>query len=366
VTVCWFATPLAIALARRLDVFDHPRGYRQHWAPTPLFGGAAVLVGFLAAAVAVGGTSGRLLVLLGCAVGLCALGTIDDWVDVAPQWRVLAEACAALALVGVGLGWRTNAGHELDLVLAVVWVVGVVNAFNLMDNLNGACGSVACVSSLGIGALAAIHGQGTLAGLGFALAGASASFLKWNLSCPAKIFLGDGGSMAIGFVLAALGMAVSRHLGAGDANLLVVALMVGVVILDTMLVSISRLRRGVSLLTGGRDHLSHRLLPALGSAGAVAATLASVQAALCAVALVAVDSGAATVGVVAAVVLSLGLTLIAVLDQQTRASSVTDGLSGTLTPATANGTADPSSSGSATIEMVGNPAANLPERSVAS
>jgi UDP-GlcNAc:undecaprenyl-phosphate GlcNAc-1-phosphate transferase len=227
---------------------------------------------------------------------------------------LLAEALAAAALVSADLGWKTSGGSVLDFALAVVWIAGIVNAFNLMDNLDGACSSVACVSAIGIGTLAAIHGQIALAGLAFALAGGCAGFLPWNLTSPAKIFLGDGGSMAIGFLVATLSMAVARNLHAGDANLLTGALLAGVAILDTALVSVSRLRRGVTLMTGGRDHLTHRLLLALHSPRAVAAVLAGVQALLCAFAIVGDQLGTAALGGLAVLAALLGVLTIAMLD----------------------------------------------------
>ncbi len=307
------ATPLAIRVARRADFYDHPRGYRRHAGPTPLLGGAAVLWAFLLAAVAVG-ASGKLLVLLGCAVGLWIVGTIDDRVAVAPKWRLLAEVGAAAALIAVGLGWNTSSGG-VDIVLTVLWVVGLVNGFNLMDNLDGSCGTVGCVSAVGIGALAAIYGESTLAGLAFALAGACAVFLCWNLAIPSRIFLGDGGSRPIGLLVAGLTMATGRQMHVGDANLLAAALMVGVVILDTTLVTVSRTRRGVTLATGGRDHLTHRLSLVLGSPRAVAGALAIVQATLCALAIAGDRLGTEILGILAVLTTLLGVVTIGVLDR---------------------------------------------------
>jgi len=277
-------------------------------------GGAAVLVGFIVGAVAVGGAAGWLPVLTGCAAGLWLLGTIDDRFAVAPKWRLLAELGAAMALVMSGLGWETSGGGVIDFLITTIWIVGLVNAFNLMDNLDGACGTIGCVSAAGIGLLAAIHGQSALAGLALALAGACAVFLRWNLARPAKIFLGDGGSMPIGFLVAALGMATARHLRAGDANVLAAALLAGLPILDTALVSFSRTRRGVTILTGGRDHLTHRLLLALRSPRAVAATLALGQTMLCTLAIAGDDLGVAALGGLSLGAVLLGLLAIAVLD----------------------------------------------------
>jgi UDP-GlcNAc:undecaprenyl-phosphate GlcNAc-1-phosphate transferase len=307
--VALVATPLAIRIARRLSFYDHPREYRRHVAPTPLLGGAAVVIALLVAATV--DASGRLLVLLGCAVGLWLVGTIDDVVAVAPKWRLLAETGAALALSIVGLGWTNEPGH---VVLTVIWVVVLVNAFNLMDNLDGACGSVGCVSAIGIGALAVLHGDSAVAGLSFALAAACAAFLRWNLAVPARIFLGDGGSRPIGFVIAGLAMAVGSDLSVGDGQLVVAALMAGIVILDTALVTVSRTRRRVTVMTGGRDHLSHRLLPVLRSPRRVAVVLAVGQAMLCAVAIVGAQWSGEAVGILGLSAALLGVVAIAVLD----------------------------------------------------
>jgi UDP-GlcNAc:undecaprenyl-phosphate GlcNAc-1-phosphate transferase len=308
------ATPVAIRLAHRTGFLDRPRGYRTHAAATPFLGGAAVVAGFLLAGAAVGALNGRLLVVLGCAVLMWLVGTVDDRSAVPPMWRLLASAAAATALAAAGLGWHTTGGDGIDFGLTVVWGVGLVYAFNLMDNMDGACATVGAVSSAGIGVLAAIHGQATIAGLAFALAGACAGFLPWNLSRPARIFLGDGGSMPTGFAVAALAMATARHLRVGDANLLASALLVGIVILDTALVSVSRLRRGVTLVTGGRDHLTHRMLLALPSPRAVAATLAAVQAGLCVLAIAGDQLGIAALWAFAVLTVGLGIVVIVLLD----------------------------------------------------
>jgi UDP-GlcNAc:undecaprenyl-phosphate/decaprenyl-phosphate GlcNAc-1-phosphate transferase len=306
-------TPVAIAAAEDTDFYDHPHDYHQHQASTPLLGGTAVMAGLLAAAVAVG-VSGRLLVLLGCTAAMWLIGTVDDRIPVAPVWRLLAETAAALALFWAGLGWKVPGAEGAGAVLTVVWVIGVVNGFNLMDNLDGACATVACVSASGIGTLAAIHGESAVAALAFALAGACLAFLRWNLAGPARVFLGDGGSRPIGLLVAGLAMATARQLPMGGANVLVGALLVGLVILDVALVAVSRTRRGVALMTGGRDHLSHRLLLAYRSPGAVAAVLAIAQAILCGLAIAGERLGTGAVGALALAAASFGVMAIAVLE----------------------------------------------------
>ncbi len=306
-------TPLAIRLAIRTNFLDRPRQYRQHAAPTPFLGGAGVLLAYLIAAFTVGAVSRYWPVILG-AVLLCALGTLDDRIAVAPKWRLLAESGIAILLYAQGFGWSLEHSPTLEVLLTIIWIAGIVNAFNLMDNQDGACATTSAVCCSGIGLLAAIHGQSTLAGLAFALGGASIGFLRWNLSRPARVFLGDGGSMLIGFLVATMSMAAARHLSGGDVELLAAALLVGVPILDTALVSFSRIRRRVTLVTGGRDHLTHRLLLSLGSARVVALTLAVVQAALCALALIGDQLGSAALAALALSAAFWGLITIIVLD----------------------------------------------------
>jgi UDP-GlcNAc:undecaprenyl-phosphate GlcNAc-1-phosphate transferase len=233
---------------------------------------------------------------------------------VAPKWRLLAEALTAIALAAGGLGWATSAGDGADYLLTIVWVVGLVNAFNLMDNMDGACGAVGGISALAIGVLAALHGQTLAAGLSFALAGACGGFLPWNLAGPAKVFLGDGGSMLVGFLVAALAMAAERHLRVDGSALLTGAMLVGVPILDTALVTFSRLRRRVPLVTGGRDHLTHRILLALRSPRTVAATLAVLQGVLCAAAITGDQLGSGATAAIACSAAVLGAFAILVLD----------------------------------------------------
>ncbi len=315
--VAFAATPVAIKVAEWTDFYDRPREYRQHGGATPFLGGAAVLLAFLIAAAAVGAMGvGRLLVIIGGAIVMFVLGTVDDLIAVAPKWRVLATAGAALALYAAGIGWNTAAPDIVDVALTVLWVVGLVNALNLMDNLDGACSSVAATAAIGIGVLAAIKGDAVVAGLAFAVAGACSGFLPWNLTGPAKIFLGDGGSMPLGFLVAALAMATCRHAAGGNAGLLVGALLVGLPILDVTLVSVSRTRRGVSITTGGRDHLTHRMLLALSTPRRVAGALAVAQLCLCALAIVGYELGAAAVFVFAFSTFVLGVIAVLVLDME--------------------------------------------------
>lgn len=280
------ATPVAIRVARRTGFLDRPRDYKVHAAATPYLGGAAVLVGFSAGAWIQGAAADLQLAPLFAGAGfLWLVGTIDDRVALGPRIRVLAEVAVAVLLWKSGLGWSLFEGEVADLAVTVLWIVGLVNAFNLMDNLDGAAGTVAAVCAAGIALLTLSDGPQALTAVAVAVTGACAGFLHFNLTRPARIFLGDGGSMLLGFLVAALPMVVWREARMDGVDLLPAIMLVGLPVLDMTLVIVSRTRRGVSLTTGGRDHITHRLLAKLGSTWGVALALAIAQGALCLVAI---------------------------------------------------------------------------------
>lgn len=279
--VTLLATPLAIRAAAWLTFHDTPDAYKGHTRATPYLGGAAVMLGALGAGLAFGDVASRFTLIIALAGGLWALGTYDDWRPIGALPRLAAEVVAGTVLWLAGLGWDVFPGATFDFVLTVFWVVALVNAFNLMDNMDGATSSVAGVCSLGTGILALSLDEVGVAVLAFGLGGACAGFLRYNLAGPARIFLGDGGSMPIGFLAAASIMALPLAGGVGWPGLLVGCLLVGLPILDTALVIVSRRRRGISILTGGLDHLTHRLRRRLDTPRNVALAMAVIQAVLC-------------------------------------------------------------------------------------
>jgi UDP-GlcNAc:undecaprenyl-phosphate GlcNAc-1-phosphate transferase len=286
----YVATPLAIEIAVRTSFFDHPAGYKGHHRPTPYLGGVALLAGVVAGVVAAGGLGGN-TVLVACAAGLWLLGTVDDRLSLPVVARVAVEVAIAVVLWDTGHGWGAFDSSAADLALTVVWVVGVVNAFNLMDNMDGAAATTAAVSSCGAGALALVSGLDGLAPLCFAVAGACVSFLPRNLAGPARIFMGDGGSLPIGLLVAGVAMeSVSRRY-LGPSGVVVGALLVALVILDTTLVTISRTRAGRPVLSGGRDHLTHRLAGRIGAPRNVAMVLAAAQLLVCGVTIAVAQAG---------------------------------------------------------------------------
>ncbi len=278
--VTFAATPLAAKLAHVTGFLDDPVGYKGHSRPTPYLGGSAIIAGILVAVVAFGGAGHGRWPLLAGAVVLWVVGTIDDRVSLSPFVRLGIEILVAGGLFSAGLGWGIDP-PAVDLLLTVAWVVGVVNAVNLMDNMDGAAATVAGVSALGAGVLALVAGNAALAVLCVAVAGACAGFLPRNLARPARIFMGDGGSMPLGFLVAGLAMISSVHAQLGTGGLVVATMILGLAVLDTTLVTFSRRVGGRPVLQGGRDHLTHRLRTRLDSPQAVAAFLGGTQLLLC-------------------------------------------------------------------------------------
>jgi UDP-GlcNAc:undecaprenyl-phosphate GlcNAc-1-phosphate transferase len=251
---------------------------------------------------------------------MSVVGTVDDRVMLGPLSRLAVEIAVAVALWAEGLGWSAFNSDVAGLALTIVWIVGLVNAFNLMDNLDGAAGTVGMVCAAGAGAVALDHFHAALAAVALALSGACAGFLLYNLRRPARIFLGDGGSMPIGFVVAAVLMAVAHNVnGLGAAAVVAAAPLAGLVILDTTLVMVSRLGRGAPLLSGARDHLTHRMLGVLGTPQRISPALAFAQAALCTLGFVLLRADTVTVVAVGMGYIALGAAVIMLLDRQAQA-----------------------------------------------
>ncbi len=288
------ATPAMIRIARRTNFYDHPTGYKKHSASTPYLGGIAIVAGTLVAAAVFSSAFEHFVPLLACAVGLLVVGTIDDRLRLGIGIRLLAQVLAALLVWEAGLGWHVLGTEAADFALTIIWVVGLTNAFNLFDNSDGAAATVGAAGSAGAAVLALAYGDLALAAIAIAVAGACIGFLPYNLAHPCRIFMGDGGSMPLGLLVA--GMIMAEPTGdLGWAALPAYALLVALPILDTTLVVFSRWRRRAAILSGGRDHITHRLLLRLGSVQRVALALGIAQLGLCAVAIILAETNRTTV-----------------------------------------------------------------------
>jgi UDP-GlcNAc:undecaprenyl-phosphate/decaprenyl-phosphate GlcNAc-1-phosphate transferase len=318
-------TPLAITVAHRTSFYDHPVGYKAHRRATPYMGGVAVVGGmFLSSALFARHADELAAILLGAGV-LFALGTIDDRYALGPLLRLLVEIGTAAGLFFAGVGWGLFYSDVLNLVATIVFVIGLVNAYNLMDNMDGASASVAAASGLVLGVLAATLGDVALGAIAWALAGACGGFLRFNLATPSRIFLGDGGSMPLGLVIAAVIMSLPDIGHLSWSVIPVAVVLVGLPALDTTLVVVSRTRRDVGVFTGGRDHLTHRLQPKVGGARHLALVLALTQAILCGIgaALYRLESpSVATAGSLALIL--VGIAVVALLESPEWASAASE------------------------------------------
>jgi UDP-GlcNAc:undecaprenyl-phosphate GlcNAc-1-phosphate transferase len=305
----YLLTPFAIQLAGKLSFFDLPAGYKGHRQPTPYLGGTAIVVGLLIG-IAAGGLHHHYVLVVVCVVAVWLMGTIDDKVNLPILLRVAVEVAVGLTLALNGLGWQVFHVGALDDALTVLWVLGLMNAFNLMDNMDGAAATTAAASALGAAVIALLSNQRGGATLCLATAGACVGFLPRNLANPARIFMGDGGSLPLGLLVAAMAMNSVTQNYLGPKGVVVGALLVGLVIFDTTLVTISRSRAGASLFTGGRDHTTHRLAQVLGSPRRVALTLASVQVGLCGLTIGVAQAGTGWIVVSGAVAFVFGSVLV--------------------------------------------------------
>src|SRR5665213_3851518 len=157
--VVYATTPFAIRVAGRLQFYDKPAGYKGHARATPYLGGAAVMGGFLIAVLVAAGDWSKTVPLVGGVALLWAVGTIDDRRTVSPVIRVVIEAALAAVIWASGLGWNLHLGGAVDLTLTCLWVLAVVNAFNLFDNMDGAASTMALVVSAGAALIGIVRGD---------------------------------------------------------------------------------------------------------------------------------------------------------------------------------------------------------------
>lgn len=264
------ATPMARRLAWRTGQTDLPSARKDHARPTPLLGGLAIYAAVMLA-LALFAERAALAQLAGILAGGTLIGLLGIWDDrhpMRPSLKLLGQTACALVLVASGVQaqlaerWLSDpaAIAVLNTLITVVWVLGIVNAANFMDNMDGVLGGVAAVASGAFLLLATANAQVLVAPLAAALLGASLGFLVYNFN-PASIFMGDGGSLLLGFTLAAIGLKLRFPGTPTSVTWMIPPLVLALPLFDLALVMISRSRRGVNpFTTGGQDHLSHRLV----------------------------------------------------------------------------------------------------------
>jgi UDP-GlcNAc:undecaprenyl-phosphate GlcNAc-1-phosphate transferase len=269
------------ALAIRLGAMDAPNMARKTQAePVPYLGGVAIALGISIvtfAAVFVGGNDFALdnsdqlkdlaLTVLLPALVLGAMGLFDDLRSLSPWPRLIAQTVIGTAVafvivengtIGTPFG---DAGESswLNTLVTIVWIVGICNSINFFDNLDGAASGAVAIAAIGVFFIAFDRGQELVSALSIVTAGATIGFLMWNKS-PAKIYMGDAGALFLGIIISVATIRLNPGITPTWQSLAIPVMLLAVPLLDTCVAVFSRLARGLSPLTGGKDHLSHRLV----------------------------------------------------------------------------------------------------------
>lgn len=266
-------SPLAIKIAPKIGALDIPKdGRRMHEKPMPRFGGLAIFVGIN---LSLGIFLGHDLKILGIMLGglvIYLIGIYDDLKGISPKWKLFGQIVSAIIVCGFDVRimfitnhFTTKFGAEhlffaglVSWIITIIWIVGITNTINLVDGLDGLAAGIAVIAALSIAYTAYIHGYylGTMGML--AIAGGALGFLPFNFY-PAKIFMGDGGSLLLGYFLAAMAV-VQPAKGATLLAVLVPIFVLGLPIFDTAFAIIRRTLNKRPIMEADRGHLHHRIM----------------------------------------------------------------------------------------------------------
>jgi UDP-GlcNAc:undecaprenyl-phosphate GlcNAc-1-phosphate transferase len=201
--------------------------------------------------------------LLFPAIFLGVVGLVDDLRTLQPLPRLIIQTVTAIVVALFLINTDTVAIHFdstiIDEFIMVFWIIGICNSINFFDNLDGGAAGTVAVSSLGIAAIALGEGQELIAALSIVTAGSTLGFLMWNKS-PAKIYMGDAGALFLGIIVSVLTIRLNPGITPQWSSIALLPMLLAVPILDTCVAVFSRIKRGISPFTGGKDHLSHRLM----------------------------------------------------------------------------------------------------------
>jgi UDP-GlcNAc:undecaprenyl-phosphate GlcNAc-1-phosphate transferase len=255
------ATFAVRSVARHRGVVSSPRADRWHPKPTPLLGGVALWLATLGTTLFILPIAAwpRLLPIAAAATGMCALGLLDDFLSIKPTTKLTGQIAVGCMIIASGWSVGAVSTPALDALVSLAWFVVIVNALNLLDNMDGLCAGVAAVAAIGL-CLSASEPRAWDFVFSIALAGACVGFLLFNFQ-PASIFMGDSGSLFLGGSLAVLSaVPISGRPSGPVAALAAPVLFLLIPIFDTVFVTLSRHLSRRSASIGGRDHTSHRLV----------------------------------------------------------------------------------------------------------
>ncbi len=264
-------TPGVRKFAIRINAIDAPiAAHKTHKIAVPYLGGLAILIGVLLASYGSllfngAETENYLLAsyVLIPAVFISAMGLVDDLRGLEPWPRLIVQTATASIVAGtliltdtMGVAFNNT---FLNVAVSILWIVGVCNSINFFDNLDGGAAGTVVVVCIFIFIIALDRGQILVSALAIVTAGATSGFLFWNKS-PAKIYMGDAGALFLGIIVSVLTIRLNPGITPNFLSLAIPLSLLAIPILDTSVAVVSRIRRGLSPFTGGRDHLSHRLI----------------------------------------------------------------------------------------------------------
>ena len=266
-----FLTPVMRKVAITNKIYDNPNSaHKTHKEPVPYLGGVAIIIGVVlvsyGVAIADGFTGKNYLLMtsvLAPAIVLGGIGLWDDMRNLRPAPRLAIQTVAGLFTAWILISQNTvgtpTESTILDALITSIWIVGICNSINFFDNLDGGAAGTVAVTSIALFVLGFQGQQFLIAALSAVTAGATIGFLLWNKS-PARIYMGDAGALFLGILIATLTIRLQPDTEVMWTSLATPVLLLAVPILDTCVAVLSRIKRGISPLQGGHDHLSHRLV----------------------------------------------------------------------------------------------------------
>lgn len=257
--IALYGVPIARQAALKYGIVDAPDGQLKHQKePVPYFGGLAIYLAFL---ISLAFTFEFRHDVLGIILGgtiVVMLGLIDDFGVLTPWTKLIGQLLAVFVLIKSGIRIEIAAFPDwVDLLLTVFWMVGLINAFNLLDIMDGLSAGVGAVSATALLIAALLQGDQTIAFMLAALIGSLLGFLKYNWQ-PARIYMGDTGAMFIGLLLGAMAM-IGKYPSDHPLSLLTPVFILGIPIFDTLFVMWIRYQRGLPIFWGSPDHIAIRL-----------------------------------------------------------------------------------------------------------
>jgi len=257
--IALYGVPIARQAALKYGIVDAPDGQLKHQKePVPYFGGLAIYLAFL---ISLAFTFEFRHDVLGIILGgtiVVMLGLIDDFGVLTPWTKLIGQLLAVFVLIKSGIRIEIAAFPDwVDLLLTVFWMVGLINAFNLLDIMDGLSAGVGAVSATALLVAALLQGDQTIAFMLAALIGSLLGFLKYNWQ-PARIYMGDTGAMFIGLLLGAMAM-IGKYPSDHPLSLLTPVFILGIPIYDTLFVMWIRYQRGLPIFWGSPDHIAIRL-----------------------------------------------------------------------------------------------------------